>query len=142
LLEIGDKEIEKGDGAVERTGWGLDGPFLRGEFGRCDGGLWFLLSGVGPERVVDNFEIEENGDEEGEGKAEEVVRVRDEPMFGRSGDGFSKSSQVVVIEVDVLGMLGDKKTGVADVGEGGEVGGFVGSSGFVGHGIRRAGRRL
>ena len=142
MLEIGDEEIEKGDRAVEWTGWGLDGPFLRGEFGRCGGGLWILLSGVGPERVVDNFEIEENGDEEGEGKAEEVMRVGDEPMFGRSGDGFSESSQVVVIETDVLGVLGDKKTGVADVGESRVVGGFAGSSGFVGHGIRRAGRRL
>ena len=64
------------------------------------------------------------------------MRVGDEPMFGRSGDGLSESSQVVVIEVDVPGMLGDKKTGVADVGEGGEVGGFAG------HGIRRAGQRL
>ena len=136
LLEIGDEMIEEGDGAVERTCWGLDGPFLRGEFGRCGRGLWILLRRVGPERVVDNFEIEENSGQEGKRKTEEVVRVRDEPMLGRSGDGFSESSQVVVIEADVLGALGDKKTGVADVGEGGEVGGSAG------HGIRRAGRRL
>ena len=51
-----------------------------------------MLCGVGPDIVVDHYEIEPQRGYEVKRKTEEVMRVRDEPMLGRSGDGFSKSS--------------------------------------------------
>lgn len=109
LLEVLDEEIEESDGAVERAGGCLNGPFLERA---C---RW-----VGPEGVVDNFEIEEDSGEEGEGKREKVMRVGDEPMIGRSGDAPREVFEVLVVEVDMLGVVGDESTGLADVGEGRE----------------------
>ncbi len=54
-----------------------------------------MWCGVGPERKVDNFKIEENGGKERERKREEVVGVGDEPVFGRGGDGVGEVFEIV-----------------------------------------------
>lgn len=52
--------------------------------------------------------------------------VGDEPMIGRSGDASREASEIFVVEVDMLGVVGDESTGLADVGEGGEIRGSGG----------------
>lgn len=79
-----------------------------------------VIIGVGPEREVDDFKKEENGGEEGEGKGEEVVRIGDEPVFGRGGNGFGEVFEVLMIEMDVFGVVGDESASFADVGKSGE----------------------
>lgn len=116
VLKIFDEEIEESDGAVERAGGSLDGPF----FGKAIG--W-----VGPEGIIDDFEIEEDGGEKGKGKREKIVRIGDEPMIGRSGDAPCEVFEVLVVEVDMLSVVGDKGASLTDVGEAGE-GGFSGGA--------------
>lgn len=96
----------------------MDGPFLERA---C---RW-----VGPEGVVDNFEIEEDGDEKREGKREKVMRVGDEPMIGRSGDAPREVFEVLMVEMNMLGVVSDKGASLTDFGEGGEGGGSGGAEG-------------
>lgn len=116
VFKILNEEIEESDGAVERAGGSLDGPF----FGKTIG--W-----VGPEGIIDDFEIEEDGGKKGKGKREKIVRIGDEPMIGRSGDAPREVFEVLMVEVDMLSVVGDKGASLADVGEAGE-GGFSGGA--------------
>lgn len=89
----------------------MDGPF----FGKVIG--W-----TGPEGIIDDFEIEEDGGEEGEGKREKIMGISNEPMVGRSGDAPREVFEVLVVEMNMLGVVGDKGASLTDVGEGGEGG--------------------
>lgn len=111
VLKILDEEVEESNGAVERAGGSLDGPF----FGKAIG--W-----VGPEGIIDDFKIEEDGGEEGEGKREKIVRIGDEPMIGRSGDAPREVFEVLMVEMNMLGVVGDKGASLTNVGEGREGG--------------------
>lgn len=129
LLKVFDEEIEESNGAVEWSGRGFNGPSLDGL-----GSFWAegdfcsrsyrgrVVGWVGPEGVIDDFEIEEDCGEKGEGKCEEVMGVGGEPVLGRGGDGFRKVFEIFVIKMDVLCMIRDEGAGLADAGEGGEVG--------------------
>lgn len=128
VLEVFDEEIEECDGAVERAGRGLDGPLFVGlgsfwSTGSCCGVVRRTVDWVGPEGIVDDFEKEEDSGEERERKGEEVVGVGGEPVFGRGSDGFDEVFEILMVEVDVLSMVGDESAGCLDVGKGGEVGG-------------------
>lgn len=47
--------------------------------------------------------------------------VGDEPMIGRSGDASREASEILVVEVDMLGVAGGEGASFTDIREGGEI---------------------